>query len=73
MKKSKQYVLKIVGCMLLVMVCALIVFTYQDFPARLMAAILGVVITATKPLSCLTGNRRRSRWQNVIPRCLRKS
>lgn len=42
MKKSKQYVLKIVGCMLLVMVCALIVFTYQDFPARLMAAILGV-------------------------------
>ena len=34
MKKSNQYVLKIVGCMALVMVCAIIVFTYQDFPAR---------------------------------------
>ena len=31
MKKSKQYVLKIVGCMLLVMVCVLIVFTYKEF------------------------------------------
>lgn len=61
MKKSKQYVLKIVGCMLLVMVCAIIVFTYQDFPARFMAAILGVVILLPSLLSCLTDSQRRSR------------
>lgn len=61
MKKSKQYVLKIVGCMLLVMVCAFIVFTYQDFPARLMAAILGVAILLPSLLSCLTDSQRRSR------------
>ena len=73
MKKSKQYVLKIVGCMLLVMVCALIVFTYQDFPARLMAAILGVVITATITVVCLTDSQKRSKPQNVTPRYLRKS
>ena len=59
MKKSKQYVLKIVGCMLLVMVCALIVFTYQDFPARLMAAILGVVITATITVVLLDGQSKK--------------
>ena len=59
MNKSKQYVLKIVGCMLLVMVCALIVFTYQDFPARLMAAILGVVITATITVVLLDGQSKK--------------
>ena len=59
MKKSKQYVLKIVGCMLLVMVCAIIVFTYQDFPARLMAAILGVVITATITVVLLDGQSKK--------------
>ena len=59
MKKSNQYVLKIVGCMLLVMVCALIVFTYQDFPARLMAAILGVVITATITVVLLDGQSKK--------------
>lgn len=73
MKKSKQYVLKIVGCMLLVMVCALIVFTYQDFPARLMAAILGVVITATITVVLLDGQSKKNRPQNVTPRYLRKS
>lgn len=59
MKKSNQYVLKIVGCMMLVMVCAIIVFTYQDFPARLMAAILGVVITATITVVLLDGQSRK--------------
>ena len=59
MKKSKQYVLKIVGCMMLVMVCAIIVFTYQDFPARLMAAILGVVITATITVVLLDGQSKK--------------
>ena len=59
MKKSKQYVLKIVGCMMLVMVCALIVFSYQDFPARLMAAILGVVITATITVVLLDGQSKK--------------
>ena len=59
MKKSMQYVLKIVGCMLLVMVCAIIVFTYQDFPARLMAAILSVVITATITVVLLDGQSRK--------------
>lgn len=59
MKKSNQYVLKIVGCMLLVMVCAVIVFTYQDFPARLMAAILGVVITATITVVLLDGQSKK--------------
>lgn len=59
MKKSNQYVLKIVGCMLLVMVCAIIVFTYQDFPARLMAAILGVVITATITVVLLDGQSKK--------------
>ena len=61
MKDSKfvQYVLKIVGCMVLVMVCAIIVFTYQDFPARLMAAILGVVITATITVVLLDGQSKK--------------
>ena len=59
MKKSNQYVLKIVGCMALVMVCAIIVFTYQDFPARLMAAILGVVITATITVVLLDGQSKK--------------
>lgn len=61
MKNSKfvQYVLKIVGCMALVMICAIIVFTYQDFPARLMAAILGVVITATITVVLLDGQSKK--------------
>lgn len=59
MKNSKQYVFKIVGCMMLVMVCAIIVFTYQDFPARLMAAILGVVITATITVVLLDGQSKK--------------
>lgn len=61
MKNSKfiQYVLKIVGCMVLVMICAIIVFTYQDFPARLMAAILGVVITATITVVLLDGQSKK--------------
>ena len=59
MKQSNTYVLKIVGCMMLVMVCALIVFTYQDFPARLMAAILGVVITATITVVLLDGQSKK--------------
>ncbi len=45
--------------MLLVMVCAVIVFTYQDFPARLMAAILGVVITATITVVLLDGQSKK--------------
>lgn len=57
--KFAQYVLKIVGCMALVMVCAIIVFTYQDFPARLMAAILGVVITATITVVLLDGQSKK--------------
>ena len=57
--KFIQYVLKIVGCMVLVMVCAIIVFTYQDFPARLMAAILGVVITATITVVLLDGQSKK--------------
>ena len=32
MKKSNQYVLKIVGCMVFVMICAIIVFTYPLIP-----------------------------------------
>lgn len=59
MKKSNQYVLKIVGCMVFVMICAIIVFTYQDFPARLMAAILGVVITATITVVLLDGQSKK--------------
>ena len=61
MKDSKfvQYVLKIIGCMVLVMICAIIVFTYQDFPARLMAAILGVVITATITVVLLNGQTKK--------------
>lgn len=61
MKDSRfvQYVLKIVGCMALVMICAIIVFTYQDFPARLMAAILGVVITATITVVLLDGQSKK--------------
>lgn len=51
--------MKIVGCMILVMACAIIVFTYQDFPARLMAAILGVVITATITVVLLDGQSRK--------------
>ena len=59
MNKSNQYVLKIVGCMVFVMICAIIVFTYQDFPARLMAAILGVVITATITVVLLDGQSKK--------------
>ena len=59
MKKSNQYVLKIIGCMVFVMICAIIVFTYQDFPARLMAAILGVVITATITVVLLDGQSKK--------------
>lgn len=66
MKKSKQYVLKIVGCMLLVMVCAFIVFTYQDFPARLMAAILGVVITATITVVLLDGQSKKEQVAKIL-------
>ncbi len=59
MNKSKHYVLKIAGCMLLVTTCAIIVFTYQDFPARLMAAILSVVITATITVILLDGQSKK--------------
>lgn len=72
MKKSKQYVLKIVGCMLLVMVCAFIVFTYQDFPARLMAAILGVVITAIITVVLLDGQSKKEQVAKISVRLTKK-
>ena len=30
MKNSKRYVLEVTGCMIVVIICAIIVFTYQD-------------------------------------------
>ena len=59
MKNSKRYVLEVTGCMIVVIICAIIVFTYQDFPARLMAAILGVVITATITVVLLDGQSKK--------------
>ena len=59
MKNSKRYVLEVTGCMIVVIICAIIVFTYQDFPARLMAAILD--------------NLKRSRWPNVILKFSKKN
>lgn len=55
------YVMGVVVCMLLVMGCAIIVFTLPDFPARLTAALLGTVLTATITAILFKGQAKKAK------------